>query len=160
MSQSLSETVRNSIELKHLRHRAENFKSPMDREQAKSIMRRHDKFLTDELRTYRAEYQTRVNKVIERKLREAGSPVRKLTPRFGGSDRFAHEQISKAAQREVRDAHHKAIARIEHSEAKALRNLNREIASRSWAKDMAKSDFSRVVDRLSGQDRRRTPSRT
>jgi len=105
-------------------------------------------------RAFELDYHLRFDEARQRLIDEAGSVKRRLVPKFMGSDNFDKTEINRRADKQVRDAHDKDLARIDVAEAGVLRDMLGNCEKRVMQKEKPLRDFQKAVDRRAGPDRR------
>ena len=105
-------------------------------------------------RAFELNYNQHFDQARQRLIDEAGSVKRHFVPRFMGSDNFDKTEINRRADREVRDAHNKELARIDIAETGVLRDMLENCEKRVMQREKPLRDFQKAVDRRVGPDRR------
>jgi len=106
---------------------------------------------------FKDDYGLRLSKKIEELQRKAGSKTYEH-PTPAGVDQFASGRLNREAQRIVRHEHRQRLYAILNDEVAGYEALSEDIRTRGREKGRARDDFTRTVDRRTGQDRR-MPSR-
>ncbi|MCA1241455.1 hypothetical protein LC092_03280 [Stappia stellulata] len=159
MALSLSETLRRTFHLAALRREMDVLRTGRQREAARRLMHRCEDLRQREIRRFRDLYDTRVERARRRIIDRAGARHRDLTPAFAGEDRFSPADTLRLAQRDVRAAHERRLARIDEIETRGLETLMRGALRQTTLRGTVRADFKRASNRRSGQDRRRGPTR-
>ena len=110
-----------------------------------------------ENQSYKDDYGLRVSKKIEELQRKAGSKTYEH-PTPAGVDQFAPGRLHREAQRLVRHEHRQRLYAILNDEVAGYEALSEDIRARDRVRNHARDEFTRVVDRRNGPDRR-MPSR-
>lgn len=125
----------------------------------RSIQETHEKLRANEVRSYHAEYQTRVEATQKRLIDQAASRGRPLMPRFVGADRFDKAEINRAAHRYVKQDHRQLLEKMELTKRNEIDALLQSVARRGELAGKLRDEFSVAGDRRVGPDRRQGPSR-
>lgn len=140
-----------------MRHEARSLKTPEDWARANAVKEDGEKERAAFEEKYRDEYDSRVEIVRKRLIKEAGAlgldhPVPKSRDRFDG------EAIKRQAHREVQRDHDRVLQQSRDNEAAKLLALQKEARERerspSVAQNPIKEQFRAVSDRRTGHDRR------
>ncbi|MVA98007.1 hypothetical protein GN330_12205 [Nitratireductor sp. CAU 1489] len=146
--------MRRVFELASLRKDARALKSPRQWGERQAIQSRCDRARAREKDLYASRYLSRVEQTRRRLIDEAAQKSFDLKPAWAEHDRFDAAATLRQAQREVREAHHQRIARIDDFESQKLRELvQRSMRENNW-RGKAREEFGRVTDRRSGIERR------
>ncbi|WP_371157012.1 hypothetical protein [Jannaschia sp. 2305UL9-9] len=105
-------------------------------------------------RAFELDYNQRFDEARRRLIDEAGSIKRSFVPKFMGSDHFDKTEINRRADKQVRDAHEKDLARIDVVETGVLRDMLENCEKRVMEREKPLRDFQKAVDRRAGSDRR------
>lgn len=105
-------------------------------------------------RAFELDYHQRFDHARQRLIDKAGSVTRRLVPRFMGFDNFDKTEINRRADKQVRDAHARDMARIDLDEGRVLRSMLETCDSRLQLKQKPLRDFQKAADRRAGPDRR------
>ena len=133
----------------------DSLKRPDDWAELRGIEEKYQARLDDLDRRYVEEYDQRVAKEVKRLIDEAGSKEFDH-PSPGGVDGFNKNTITKTARLNVKHAHLAERASIEEQTDREIFDLldRAPARAREARRGQAASEFNRVNDRRTGQDRR------
>ncbi|MDD9911202.1 MAG: hypothetical protein OXR62_16160 [Ahrensia sp.] len=127
--------------------------------QFQQIKRKYADLIKFENRAYELEYKTRVEVVRKRLINKAGEKNRDFKHRWFGSDRFDKSDITRQAERQVRDEHRVLLDHLEKKEMAEIDGLLDQAGHRQKQREKPKNDFARAADRRDGQERRHSIKR-
>ncbi len=154
MGFSITEELRRTFDLAALRLEAAK---KLNREESKDyskVKEGLDAARKHEDQRFRLEYNTRVDAARKRLMNDAASPVKDYVPRWARRDRFDQQAITRQAQVEVHDAHHKTMASLDRNEARSIDGLLERADERVRNQPKIARDFEKATDRRSGDERR------
>lgn len=160
MSLTVTEELRRVFDLASLRKGARALKSPRQWGERQAIQSRCDKARDREKDLYSSRYDSRVELIRRRLIDEAARKGFDLKPAWAGNDRFDAAATLRQAQREVREAHHKRISRIDDYESRKLRDLVIRSMRENNLRGKPREEFGRATDRRTGIERRGKRSRS
>ncbi|GMG84975.1 hypothetical protein LNKW23_41910 [Paralimibaculum aggregatum] len=159
MTSRLSDEVRRTFELASRRREAKQLRTGEDWRSLQQVQVHFAKAQREEKRTFRAEYETRVEAEKQKLIDKAADQDPTPKPWWSREDKFGRAAIERQAHRNVRRAHEKSIARLEERESEALKTLMTRAAKRDRLREKTLTDFARTTDRRSGEERRQSPRR-
>lgn len=159
MGLSLAEELRRTFDRSALRREAADLRSPAQWKRARALQDRCERIVQKEEKSFRQNYDTRVEVALRRILGRAGAKTKDFQPAWSNRDRFSPDDALRQAQRDVRAAHHNRIDKIHAFEARELRKIVKQATRENAMRGTLRQDFKRVTNRRSGQDRRRGPPR-
>lgn len=159
MALSLAEELRRTFDRAALKREADDLRSPVQWRRARALQDRCERIVQKEEKSFRQNYDTRVEVALRRILSRAGAKTKNFQPPWSNRDRFSPDDALRQAQREVRSAHHNRIEKIHAFEARELRSIVKQATRENTMRGTLRQDFKRVTNRRFGHDRRRGPSR-
>lgn len=159
MALSLAEELRRTFDRAALKREAAELRSPAQWKRARALQDRCERIVEKEERSFRQNYDNRVEVAQRRILDRAGAKTKDFQPPWSNRDRFSPDDALRQARREVRSAHHNRIDKIHAFEARELRSTVKQATRENVMRGTLRQDSKRVTNRHSGQGRRRGPSR-
>ena len=141
-----------------MQHAAQFLKKGSDWEQVDRIIKSQEAQRADLNDKYRNEYDTRVEIVRKRLVKEAGE-FDFNHPNPGSRDKFDGEANIRQAQREVRHDHERVMQQSHDTQDNKILALTESARQRDLPRGMATEQFNHVKDRRNEPDRR-SPTRS
>lgn len=159
MALSITERVRQTFNLRALRHEAKARLTGRQWEKRGEMVERCAKARqkAEELNFKR--YPMRVKVAHKKLIDEAGSKTKEHKPFWSQNDRFDKSDTLYLAQQDVRQAHERRIAHINQYEERGLSNLMTEAKRENQLQGKAERPFNKVAHRWRDQGRRQAQSR-
>lgn len=154
MDLNYSEVLRRTFHLAALRRESDAIKTPRQWKMAKEIKDRCERVRDKEKRWFANCYTTRVEVARRRLVNKAGMKAKDFQHPWFVNDRFSPSDTLRQAQREVRDAHHRRIERINRIEERALESLVDQSMRENVMRGRAREAFGKAANRRLGRDRR------
>ncbi|MCR5858263.1 hypothetical protein [Mesorhizobium sp. J428] len=154
MALTISEELSRSFDLATLRHEASTLKAPHQWRRVTDIWRQCDEARIKEQKRFETRYHSRVEMVRQRLVDDAGAKSFDLKPRWAGEDAFDANELTRQAEREVRQAHQQRLAKIDELERTGLKAIVEESMRENNLRGTAREQFGRAVDRRSHIERR------
>lgn len=145
MSESLTETLRQTYELASLRHMAERLQTGRQWEAAQDITARFEMARTDLTKSFADEYPARMAEARQKLILEATRQSPALTPMDASDTRFAKSAIEHKAGRMVRDEHRLEMAGLERAEAQELSQLMQRADGTNRVQGKAQQSFTQTA---------------
>lgn len=141
-------------DLYELRHKLAHVMNEKEWQEFRKVTEEFGGKRTFAKRAFELNYAQHFDQARRRLIDEAGSVKRRFVPKFMGSDNFDKAEINRLADKEVRDAHNKDLARIDIAETGVLRDMLENCEKRVMQREKPLRDFQKAVDRRVGPDRR------
>ncbi len=141
-----------------MQNEAVHLKEPQDWKEAAAINESCNTDWDKQQDKYNREYDTRVEIVRKRLVKEAGE-LKLNYPAPGGRDKFDGEDIGRQSHREVQLDHRRVMQQILNKRDKKMRALQEKAHSRDRPEIKLKEQFEQVKDQRQVPDRR-APTRS
>ena len=152
---SISNDLRRAFERASLNREAKSILTARQWKTFQDITRVHDEQIQHEERVYKDEFQTRVEVTRKRLIDQAGQKNKNYNHRRFCNDAFDKDAINRQAVRNVQHAHHRRMSAIDRMERRDIARLIDHCEMKRESSRQFHQDFSRAIDRRSGNERRR-----
>ena len=153
----IDDDLRRTFHLSALRRQAKEIATPRQQHRHADIVESFAKARERLERSYRQQFDTRVEVARRRIIDKAASRRRWLTPMGTAEDRFNPADTLRQARREVRDAHERRRQRLDQIEERMLTDHIEQARRQNLIQGVATSQFRQATERRQAPERRHRP---